>query len=201
MLHHICIWPYLLISISWQRSLITSDVIFPVFITACCPRRTMAVGTPHRHKQCLSTLYSLSIQSAGFWHRQTSMPYHEIIIVLIAHLLTFRIIIDEILLIRRGICFRIQAKQQIDKITYTILTSIGIIRMQKRVLVCSICLNVFNYFCIFRHPLGPSLRSTHLLTPTPGYIRNIPHSISTRTILQRATCKSVCELLYFLIPI
>ena len=95
MLHHIGVGPYLLLGIAWQHTLcflavgsgiLLDAVVHPVVVITSGPRRFMARGTAHLHKQLLAPFHLCTVQIACSRHSQSSVPHHEVVVILSAHL-------------------------------------------------------------------------------------------------------------------
>ena len=107
--------------------------IDPYIIFRNRPRRTMAGSAAHLIEELLTALYFLTVEVTGFRHTKATMPYTELIEVLIRHL--FLAVpgshIDEILPVSSCIALAVQTKELIDEIRDTVLTAVSIIGMEQ----------------------------------------------------------------------
>ena len=85
MLYHVGIWIYSLLGIFGQWA--TSDNGgSPIIVFACSPRGAMAGGASNLLEHLLALLYHWVLEVAGTRNRQSTMPYKEGIVVVVAHL-------------------------------------------------------------------------------------------------------------------
>ena len=57
-----------------------------VVVITCLPRWLVTAGASPTHEEFFALLYLLVVQVAGTRHGKTTMSYHEVIVILVAHL-------------------------------------------------------------------------------------------------------------------
>ena len=95
-LHHVGVGPDGLVGIFGQHAgSVFADAggigldrgIYPHVVAASSPRRTVALCTANLREQLLAALYLGIVQVTGGRNCQATVPHHELIVLLVAHLL------------------------------------------------------------------------------------------------------------------
>ena len=130
-----------------------------MIVCTCCPRSLVTMSASKiANKKFLSSLNFLIVQVSCSWNSYTSVPNHKCMISVVAHLwleVEVRIIIHVNIIVWR--------KQIAYCLLYTFAGSIIIIRMNIRVWITTMLLNITNHIFILRHRFSPCLSRTDML--------------------------------------
>ena len=122
------------------------------------------------------------------------MPYHEVVVVEVAHLLLA--ILEQMLVERLFLGDRVHAQQLVHTGSNLSITTISIIRMEQTLFAGTILLDILDDVGVLALSLGPCRRGIEEVTIATCHVGDIPDSIGTSTILQRTTCHSIRETLH-----
>ena len=94
----------------------------------------MTACTAYFHEDFLAALYDRVVETTCSRDSQATVPDHEVVVVLVAHLVlsSKRSIVNEMLLVSIGITLRVEAEQHIYILTDILVRSVAIVRVQNR---------------------------------------------------------------------
>ena len=173
MLYEVGIWPYLLVRIAGHIAVRGEElgrVLNMVF--ACCPRRTVTGSTANLREEFLTLLEVLGSGIASSRNSQAAMPYHQVLVLRIRHLRLQRFacqICVNILLEVAGMPFRmlVHRVHKVDVLRKSCLHVRVLRRLRCIVFSCEVEIVV-----------------TAVRT---GHVGDVPYSIGTRSVKDRAT--------------
>ena len=158
----------------------------------------MTLDASHLGEQRLTTLNVLVVQVTSGRNGKTTMPYHELVVLLVGHLLltTIVVIVQKVFLksILEGNAGCVQ--HLIDTCSDALIRSISIVGMQDAAGAGTVLLDVGDDLSILTLSLSPSGGGVEPVAVGTSHIGDIPDSVGTSTVLQRATGHGVSELLH-----
>ena len=156
----------------------------------------MTLRTSHLIEESLATLHILLVEVTCCRHSQSAMPYHEVVVVFIAHLLTKR---HEVVLEHLASCLVVfrQVEKQLHTLLDALFRAVTIVRMEYRETALAMLLNILYHLRVFALCLCPcsSRIGIEIVAVASVDVGDIPDGVGTRTVLQRCTCHSIRELL------
>ena len=172
--------------------------IHPHVVGTCRPRRAVALCTAYLCEQRLAALHVGIIQIAGGRNGQTAVPHHELVVLLVRHLLFALVVfVVQQILLERALEAHIGCVQYlIDTSLDAFVRAVGIVRMQDAQRRLAVLLDVADDCGILTLCLGPGGSAVEPVTVAAGDVGDVPDGIGTGTVLQRTTRHGVGELLH-----
>ena len=145
----------------------------------------MALGTTNLREQLFATLDVGIIQATGSRHSQTTVPNHELVVLLVAHLVSTIIGSTLIKIGIKGFLLgdACAAQYLIDALADSLISTVGIIGMQDAGLRLSVLLDVADDLSILTLSLGPGGSGVEPVAVGTRYISDVPDGIGTSTVL------------------
>ena len=157
----------------------------------------MALSTAHLREELLAALNIAVAQVAGSRNGQRTVPHHELVVLLVAHLLLAAIvgIVQKILLEGVLIGYAGRIEHLVDTLADALVGTIGIVGMQDACCRCTMLLDILDDLVVLALRLRPGGGGVEPVTVAAGHVGDVPDGIGTGTVLQRATGHGVGELL------
>ena len=157
----------------------------------------MTRGTTQFGEELLAALNVSVVQIASGRNSQTTVPHHELIVLLVGHLLltivggTLEQILVEGLLLGDGRT----AQYLVDAVGNASVGAVSIVGMQDAQWRGTILLDIFDDFRILALRLSPCRCGVKPVAVGARHVGDVPNGIGTSTILQRSTRHGIGEAL------
>ena len=205
-LNHIRIGPDGLVRIAWQhlRGILADALcvglrrgVYPHIVGTRLPRRTMTLCTAYLVEQLLAALHLRFVQVTGGRNGQSAVPYHELIVLLVAHLVLSMIgsPLEQVLVEGFLLANRRTAQNLVHTLLDTCIGAVGIVGMQDARLLGTVRLDIGNDIIVLALCLGPCRRGVEPVAVGTCHVGDVPDGIGSSSVLQRATRHGIGEAL------
>ena len=160
--------------------------IHPHIVLTRSPRRTVALSTTYLVEQLLAALHLGIVQIAGSGNSQATVPYHELVVLLVAHLLlaVIGLAVEQVLLEGLLLADVLCAEHLVDAVGDASVCAVGIVGVQQAALVGAKLLDIADNLGIFTLCLRPFGGGVEEVAVRAGHVGDVPDSVGTSTILQ-----------------
>ena len=157
----------------------------------------MTLGTANLGEQLLAALHLAIVQVAGGRNCQATVPHHELIVLLVAHLLlaVVRLAVEQVLLEGILLVDVLCAEHLVDAVGDASVCAVGIVGVQQAALVGAKLLDIADDLGILALRLRPFGGGVEEVAVRAGHVGDVPDSVGTSTVLQGATRHRVGEAL------